>query len=298
MKSTDVKSITFYELAWELYRSGIKPDEIAVRLGRHRATIYRWLKGIRYRGIRRFVREKKEAQRKRRRRCLDAITVKRIKRLRDEYGWCGEKIVFWLKLKYETKVSRSSVYRILNRYYQLRPVRGRENRKRGPVPKANAAREVLQFDTVDLGELFLYVAIDIYTREAVIFIGEDLSSREGAKALETIMEQFHYSQTIQTDNGPEFEGEFAERAKLFSNHHRYIRPYRKNENAYVESFIRTLRKECVGWVTYRKEEKAELQGMLNRYLLHYHTERPHLSLKMLSPYQYVESLKAPLSHLR
>jgi transposase InsO family protein len=298
MRSTNAKSITFYELAWELYRSGVKPDEIAVRIGKHRATIYRWLKGIRYRGIRRFVREKKEAKRKRKRRCLDAITVKRIKRLRDEYGWCGEKIVFWLKLKYETKVSRSSVYRVLNRDYQLRPVRGHKNRKRGPVPQADAPQEVIQLDTVDLGELYLYVGIDIYTREAAVFIGEDLSSQEGARALTVIMQTFGYSKIIQTDNGPEFEGEFAEGVKLFSNQHRYIRPYRKNENAYVESFIRSLRRECVGWVAYRREEKTELQRMVDTYLLHYHLERPHLSLKMLSPHQYVESLKVLLSHLR
>lgn len=298
MKSTVAKSITFYELAWELYQAGVKPDEIAVRLGKDRATIYRWLKGIRYRGIRRFVREKREAKRKRKRRCLDAITVRRIKGLRDEYGWCGEKIVFWLKLKYGTKVSRSSLYRVLNRYYQLRPVKGHKNTKRGPVPKAAAPREVIQFDTVDLGELFLYVGVDIYTREVTVFIGEDLSSQEGARALKATMGTFGYSKVIQTDNGSEFGGEFAEGIRFFCQQHRYIRPYRKNENAYVESFIRTLRKECVGWITYRRKEKAELQGMLTRYLLHYHTERPHLSLRMLSPYQYVESLKVPLSHLR
>ncbi len=233
---------------------------------------------------------------------MDSLTVRRIKALRDERGWCGEKIVFWLGLKYQTRVSRSSVYRVLNRYYQLRPARTPKNQRRGPVPKAFGPREVVQFDTVDLGELFLYVAIDIFTREAEIFVGENLSSEEGAGALRVIMKTFSFTKVIQTDNGPEFGGEFEEEARLFCDRQRFIRPYQKNENAYVESFNRTIRRECVGWIKYRKEEKAELMKMVANYLHHYYTERPHLSLRMLTPCQYIESLdlslKVPLSHLR
>ncbi len=112
-----MKNVSLYEVAWELFRLGIKPKDIAKRLGIGRATVYRWLKSIKYRGIRRFVKEKKEARRKRKRRYLDTRVVFKIKKIRQETGWCGEKIVWELKNKHGVKVSQSSVYRVLNRYF-------------------------------------------------------------------------------------------------------------------------------------------------------------------------------------
>ena len=45
----------------------------------------------------------------------------------------------------------------------------------------------------------------------------------------------------------------------FAQRHRVARPYRKNEQAFVESFPRTLRKECLGWCSYKFSEREELQ---------------------------------------
>ncbi len=45
----------------------------------------------------------------------------------------------------------------------------------------------------------------------------------------------------QTDGGPEFRGDLF----LFCNRHRIARPYRKNEQSYIESFNRTVKKECL-----------------------------------------------------
>lgn len=40
--------------------------------------------------------------------------------------------------------------------------------------------------------------------------------------------------------------------------HRIVRPYKENEQSYIESFNRTLRKECLGWASYRVEELPTL----------------------------------------
>jgi transposase len=141
-----MKNVSIWELAFELFRSGVKPKNIAKRLGVGRATIYRWLKSIRYRGVRRFVREKKEAKRKRKRRCLDTRVVLKIKKIRQDTGWCGEKIVWELKRKHGIKVSQASVYRVLNRYFKLRS-KWKKNVARGPQPKATKPRDVIQADT-------------------------------------------------------------------------------------------------------------------------------------------------------
>lgn len=89
-----MKNVSIYEMAWELLSAGVKVGEVAKRLGKHQVTIYRWKKEIKYRGIRRFVKEKKEAKRKRKRRSLSSTVVRLIKKSRDDHhDWCGEKIV-------------------------------------------------------------------------------------------------------------------------------------------------------------------------------------------------------------
>ena len=60
-------------------------------------------------------------------------------------------------------------------------------------------------------------------------------------------------------------------------------PYLENEQAFVESFPRTLRKECLGRCSYELSEREELQKEVQEYLGYYHYERPHLALDMQTP---------------
>lgn len=294
-----MKTISEWELAYELKRAGVKVKEIARRVGKHRATVHRWLSGIRYEGMRRFTQQKKEAKRHRHRQCLDAVTVRIIKEIREEYGYCGEKIVYLLKRDYGRKVSLSSVYRVLRRYFILRKKIGR-NVWHGDVPRAKKPREVLQFDTMDLGELYVYSGIDIYTRQAAVMVGESLEAAEGRRLVKKIMkEKFGgYAEVIQSDNGPEFESVCHQEICARSVWHRRIRPYKKNENAFVESLNHTLRKECVGWTKYKKQDKFQLQQALDEYLKFYHEKRPHMGLNMLTPNEFVKQLQNhQVSHL-
>lgn len=277
-----MQNVTHYELAWELFRSGVSQTEIARRLGKDRVTIYRWLKGIKYRGIQRFVREKKAAKRKRRRRTLKTEVVLKIKKIRKETGWCGEKIVWELDKQHGITVSRASVYRVLNRYFTLRS-KWKKNVARGPQPKAHKPRDVIQADTVDLGGLFAYTAIDIFTREAAVVLGETLEASEGATCVRKLLTTLGPCQIFQTDNGGEFGRVCSQVIRRYALRHRKIQARRKNENAYIESFHRSLRKECVGWIKYQRKDREELQALIDQYLLHYHTERPHLGLGLKTP---------------
>ena len=92
-----MRTVTIWELAHELISAGVRADEVARKVGRNRATIYRWKKTIKYRGIRRFVADQKQAKRQRHRRCLDSRVVRLIKQSRtSHHDWCGEKIVWEL----------------------------------------------------------------------------------------------------------------------------------------------------------------------------------------------------------
>ena len=277
-----MRTWTQLELAWELDRAGVKVPVIAQRVGKHRATVYRWLEGMRHGGLREFVREYKNAKKRPRRRKVNPDIERRVLSIRREHrDCCGEKIVYWLD-KEGVLLSRSTVYRVLNKHLRLRP-KGHRNRPRGPVPRAKAPREVIQMDTVDFGGLYAYSAIDTYTREVQVVLLPGLTGEDGRKALDLVMAYFGSCEVLQTDGGKEFKGEFEQRVGCYAQRHRVARPYRQNEQAFVESFHRTLRKECLGWWKYKLSEKDALQEEVQQYLDYYHYQRPHLGLGMQPP---------------
>jgi transposase InsO family protein len=279
-----MRTIPLIELAWELKRAGMKPDAIAERVGKHRATVYRWLTGIRLYGIREYVRRYTAAKKGRRqKRKTDPVIKQRIYAIREEFHHCcGEKIRYWMLKRYGASPSRTTIYRILAEKYHLRS-KWKKNQARGPVPAAEKPRQVIQTDTVDFGEVFAYGAIDICTREAMVVLATELDARFGAWALKQQMAYFGHVDLIQRDGGPEFKDAWEEMAPQFATTVRTARPYKKNEQAFIESFNRTLRKECLGWLKYKQEHLPVMQQRLHQFLHFYNTERPHLSLAMKAP---------------
>jgi transposase InsO family protein len=287
-----LQTVPLIKLVWELYCCQVKPDDIATKINKDRATVYRWIAGIKRCGFRRYLHKYEHAkQGRRQKRKTDPIIKARIYAIREKYHHCcGEKIRYWMKQEYGIDVAICTIYRVLGQKYQLRP-NYKKNQPRGPVPKADAPRKVIQTDTVDFGELFAYTAIDIFGRDASVIMGTGLEAKDGAIALEQQMAYFESCDLIQRDGGSEFEKEWEQKAKQYCNRIRTSRPYRKNEQAYIESFNRTLRKECLGWRKYRKSELKLTQQKVDEFISFYNNTRPHLSLNLMSPKQY-------LSHLR
>jgi hypothetical protein len=287
-----MKSISLIELAWELNNARVHPDQIAVRVSKDRATIYRWLAGIRFKGITKFLKDYKQAKKGRRqKRKTDPVIKSRIYAIRKQYSdCCGEKIRYWMFNNYGLKISVATIYRILNEKYRLRP-NYKKNTVRGPVPKAIKPREVIQHDTVDFGQLFAFTSIDIFTREAQVIMRPRLAAKDGVIALKRQMDYFKFAELLQCDGGHEFKSEWNQTAKVYCNRLRTARPYRKNEQSYIESFNRTLRKECLGWRKYKRSDLNLIQQKVDHFLDFYNNTRPHLSLNLLAPKEY-------LSHLR
>jgi hypothetical protein len=288
-----MQSISLIELAWELHKAGRSADEISPKVGKNRATVFRWFVGIRIKGITKFLRDYKKAKKGRRqKRKTDPVIKARIYAIREKYRHCcGEKIRYWLNKDYGVTISVSTIYRILGEKYQLRSKYKGKNQKRGPVPTAGKPREVVQNDTVDFGSLYAFTSVDIFTREASVIIETGLGAKHGARALNKQMEYFKFADLMQKDGGGEFEKEWLVTAKKYCNRIRTSRPYKKNEQSYIESFNRTLRKECLGWTNYRRKDQQLVQTKVNQFLDFYNNTRPHLSLNLLAPTEY-------LSHLR
>lgn len=280
-------TVTQIYAAWELKKAGHSADEIAGQLGKHRSTIYRWMKGIRMRGIRGYVAYFKQAKKGRRVRKTHGYVVQRVLSIRRDYrGCCGEKIVYLLAQE-GIHLSRSTVYRILKRHLVLR--KHHRQPKGGPVQQATGPRQVVQVDTVDLGEVYAYTAIDTFTREAAIIMRPSLQAADGRIALERLMAAFGRVSLLQTDGGSEFKAECAEGMHRWAAQHRIARAYKKNEQAFIEAFNGTLRREEFGHMKFCADELALAQEYADAFLDYYHTRRPHLSLDMLTPAQFAES---------
>lgn len=285
-----MSNIAKIELTWKLYQQNVQVEKIASSLKKHRSTIFRWIKGIKVYGIRKFIKRYTQAKKRKRIKRIDMRAESLIvQRRREKEGVCGQKIVWYLKKFYRIKISVAQTYRILAKHFTLRS-KWKKWTRRPALPKATAPRQVIQADTVNLGELFAINFIDTFTREAISIIVADQTSQSAAYALEKAFSFFDGSLWLQTDNGSEFKGIFRKTAKRYVEKLRQITPYQKEENGFIESFNRTLRRECVGWRKYKAKDKDNLQKYINKWLDEYHTERPHLSLNLQTPQEFVRDL--------
>lgn len=267
-------------LCKELLDAGVCKTRIASNLEVNRDTIRLWNNGIKELGLTGFL-DKYEVSKKglRTRRQVDPILKRWIWEIRErEFDCCGQKILYFLRKEHGISLSVPKIYEILAEKYEIKS-KWKKNIARGPIPKASKSREVIQMDTMDFGDVFAFTGVDIFTKEADVLITSALTSHDGLVFLETAMNRRfnQFSDLIQTDGGPEFKEEFKDNVLRFTKRHRIARPYRKNEQSYIESFNRSLRKECLGWAQYKQNQVEELNEMVLNYLERYHYHRPHIS---------------------
>lgn len=282
----DTQNITKITLAWELYEAGILKKDIATSLEVNRDTIRLWLKGVEEHGLLVFLDHYQNAKKgEREKRQVDPILKRRVWEIRErEMDCCGQKIAYFLQKEYNVSISVPKIYEILKEKYIIRS-RWKKNQERGPIPEASKPREVIQMDTLDYGDLFAFTAVDIFTREVDVLIAPELTARFGYQfLLQSMKRRFNgFVHLIQTDGGPEFKDEFKKNVTSFCDRHRIARPYRKNEQSYIESFNRSFRKECLGWIKYRHYQLPYCQTMVESFLQRYHYHRPHMGIGMRPP---------------
>ncbi|MBI5254571.1 transposase [Candidatus Falkowbacteria bacterium] len=280
-------SITKIKICYALWRSGLSPEKIPDQLHIHRATVYRWLKQFETIGRARFIQDYQNAKNGHRQSHKTPMLTKLlIYETRKNYrDCCGEKIKYFLKQNHGIDLSVATIYRVLNERFQLSS-KWKKKIKRGQLVRGTAPRESLQTDTVDFGEIFAYTCIDTFTKEASVVLKTTLDSTAGQQALEQQLAFFKEIKHIQRDGGYEFMAEWEFFAQKHIPSIRTSRPYKKNDQAFIERFNEILRKECLGYAKYTKKHLPMLQKQLDEFLDYYHNERPHLSLNMLTPQQF------------
>lgn len=283
----EVKQTAKIVLAWELYGQDMLKGHIAEQLGVHRETVREWIRGIEAnsKGLLGFLEHYENAKKgEREKRKVDGLLKARVYRLREENNdCCGQKIQHYLNRDYGVRLGIRAIYEILGERYKLRS-KWKKNQQRGELIQAIKPREVIQMDSVHFGMVFAFTGIDTFSKDVSVRLYPTLTSTDGKDFLNrSFEERFHHTNLLQTDGGPEFKGEFKQNVFLYTDRFRIARPYKKNEQSYIESFNRTLRKECLGWGNFQPGDIPSMQKELTDYLEYYHTKRAHLSLDMQTP---------------
>ncbi len=95
--------------------------------------------------------------------------------------------------------------------------------------------------------------------------------------------------TVRCDNGPELVSEahraWAERRHVALH---FIQPGKPNQNAYIERFKRTYRREVLD--AYLFASLADVRRETEAWLTTYNTERPHDSLGQVPPLTFLPRL--------
>ena len=287
-----MQNITKITLAWELHEQGVIQKDIAAQLQVNRDTLRVWFTHIRKHGVLPFLDQYANAKKGPRvGRQIDPIVKRYVWEIRErEMDCCGEKIQYYLKRDRHIHLAASTIYAILAEKYILRS-KWKKNQTRGVVPKAVTSREVIQMDTIDFGELFAFTGIDIFTREADILVTPALTADYGRVFLQQSMDRRFdgHVQLLQNDGGPEFKESFKQHVYEYCDRHRVSRPYKKNEQAFIESFNRTVRKECLGWTKYRMSDLSRCTHLVEKFLDRYHYHRPHMGKGMKTLLQRKET---------
>jgi transposase len=230
-----------------------------------------------------------------------------IKSIREEHGNIGKAklkpFVDALAKNLEVKTygyDKINKIVVRNHYFFDKPKRKKPGKKGVSRIKRTPTQTTpgyLQMDSVTLWvlgqKLYFITIIDVYTKYAWCKVTKSLTSRAAKEALKEFMESCPYPvREIQTDNGHEFLDELDQYLESLNIPHNYIYPRSPKINGVVERFNRTLKDEFLNRcdeVYTRNWEK--LDEKLASWLVWYNTQRPHYSLKYMTPKDYMQQFK-------
>ena len=286
--------------------------QVARRFGKNRSTIYRWIKKwrmqqnvllenpgrpsrtlgrvFRWQSVKWNIPTLSSAP-KTHPNALNADIISAILRIRQHRYECAE-IIHYKLAKEGINISLSSIKRVIKRNELWRKKRRYRWNEKRPLPTAPG--ELIQTDTVHYvnplnhSKMYIYTVIDLYTRMAYAKISPNLSEKGAA---ETIFEAQKFMsfpfKMVQSDNGAEFQNHFQGRLNSKGIKTRHSRVRHPNDDAHIERFNRTLRKECIGQYNPNKDINF-IDHKLNRFIRYYNYDRIHLGIGLKTPYEVLQ----------
>ena len=243
-------------------------------------------------------------------RVVDPYILKEIKRLRLEVcpNMGKDKVKIFLD-KYCKKndiktISASTIGRIVKvkKIYHQRQkvthfgkVKVIKKSKKLRKPKEFVADEVgdlIEIDTIvrfDWGiKRYIITAVDVNTRFTFAHVYKNHGSQSTKDFFKKLEQIFPYKiKRVQTDNGSEFHKYFKDYLKKQKVIHFWNYKGQPTKNGHVEKYNRTIQEEFVDQNSVLLENTHKFNVKLTNWLIWYNTKRPHWSLSLLSPVQYL-----------
>ncbi|MFN7709104.1 MAG: integrase core domain-containing protein [Sphingobacteriia bacterium] len=127
--------------------------------------------------------------------------------------------------------------------------------------------------------------LDDHTRRALcIEVDSSLPTRRVTLALERAIETYGKPALLRTDNAPEFRDRFAQWCTQHNIHLHRIAPGKPTQNALIERFSGTYRREVLDAHVFENLHHARL--LSQQWLHYYNAERPHSALNHLTPNEF------------
>jgi transposase InsO family protein len=303
-----LRMISFYD------RYGEKATKEA--FGVDRKLIYTWRKRIRgcENRLTALIPHSTKPQRVRRM-YTDTRIIEFIKEKRKQYPRIGKEKLKPLLDRYCDKsgirsISESTIGKIIKRhklFFQksgrvyhdpnskfAQNARRRKKRLRVKHPPKHTDFGHFQADSLYLFldglKRYMISAIDSRLKFAFSSCYSYLSSRSGRDFFRRLELVYPLPiKSIQTDNGSEFLGEFDEYLQNKHVAHYFSYPHCPKINGCVERFNRTLKEEFAYNNLDVFDDIEAFRQRLSEYLVFYNTERPHKSLSLKSPIDYLMS---------
>ena len=132
----------------------------------------------------------------------------------------------------------------------------------------------------------LLTLVDNFTRESLaIAVADRLGGQGVVEVLMEVVREKGLPKTIRVDNGPEFTSKMLDQwAYLNSVKLDFSRPGKPTDNALIEAFNGRFRKECLNESWFLSLEDA--REKTEEWRQYYNQERPHGSLRNLSPVEF------------
>ncbi len=129
--------------------------------------------------------------------------------------------------------------------------------------------------------------MDDYNREGLVLeVDTSLPAERIVRVLDQVKAWRGVPERLQVDNGPELLAiALTEWAETNGVELRYIQPGKPSQNAYIERFHGTYRKEVLDLYVFNSLE--EVHWTTHQWLEEYNTKRPHHSLDDLPPEEFL-----------
>ena len=182
------------------------------------------------------------------------------------------------------------IYRELELNLRIKPRRRLKRDKPDELAVPEAPNLVWSMDFMadrlaDGRQFRLLNVVDDFNREGLgIEVEFSLPAERVVRSLEQIIEWRGRPAAIRVDNGPEYISgtlmKWADKRGIALNH---IQPGKPQQNAYVERYNRTVRRE---WLDiYLFESISEVQDIATEWLWTYNNDRPNMGLGGITPAQ-------------